>query len=158
MQTKRQLKWCTRNAHPSSVNFRPRLWCKFSYFTNSKLSLGVKFIFIISLMHTLSDKVRFVQKKLKPEEAFTTKKWMVLAKHLLAQAHICITAQDSQALKNTQYIIQYINISIYIYIYVTYILCSIATVAHGPFTLPTLWHRCCTGAASSSTVLPLCPR
>ena len=39
-------------------------------------------------MHTLSDKVRFVQRKLKPEEAFTTKKWMVLAKHLLAQVHI----------------------------------------------------------------------
>ena len=39
-------------------------------------------------MHTLSDKVRFVQRKLKPEEAFTTKKWMVLTEHLLAQAHI----------------------------------------------------------------------
>ena len=52
--------------------------------------MGVKFIFIISLMHTLSDKIRFVQRKLKPEEAFTTKKWMVLAKHLLAQAHIYI--------------------------------------------------------------------
>ncbi len=39
-------------------------------------------------MHTLSDKVRFVQRKLKPEEAFRTKKWMVLAEHLLAQAHI----------------------------------------------------------------------
>ena len=50
--------------------------------------MGVKFIFIISLMHTLSDKVRFVQRKLKPEEAFRTKKWMVLAEHLLAQAHI----------------------------------------------------------------------
>ena len=50
--------------------------------------MGVKFIFIISLMHALSDKVRFVQRKLKPEEAFTTKKWMVLAKHLLAQAHM----------------------------------------------------------------------
>ena len=32
--------------------------------------------------------LRFVQRKLKPEEAFTTKKWMVLAEHLLAQAHI----------------------------------------------------------------------
>ena len=52
--------------------------------------MGVKFIFIISLMHTLSDKVRFVQRKLKPEEAFRTKKWMVLAEHLLAQAHIYI--------------------------------------------------------------------
>ena len=52
------------------------------------MTLGVQFIFIISLMHTLSDKVRFVQRKLKPEEAFTTKKWMVLAKHLLAQAHM----------------------------------------------------------------------
>ncbi len=41
-------------------------------------------------MHTLSDKVRFVQRKLKPEEAFRTKKWMVLAEHLLAQAHIYI--------------------------------------------------------------------
>ena len=41
-------------------------------------------------MHTLSDKVRFVQRKLKPEEAFRTKKWMVLAEHLLAQARICI--------------------------------------------------------------------
>jgi len=50
--------------------------------------LGVKFIFIISLMHTLSDKVRFVQRKLKPEEEFTIKKWMVLAEHLLAQAHM----------------------------------------------------------------------
>ena len=51
------------------------------------MTLGVQFIFIISLMHTLSDKVRFVQRKLKPEEAFTTKKWMVLAERLLAQAH-----------------------------------------------------------------------
>ena len=49
--------------------------------------MGVKFIFIISLMHPVSDKVRFVQRKLKPEEAFTTKKWMVLAEHLLAQAY-----------------------------------------------------------------------
>ena len=57
---------------------------------NSKLTLGVKFIFIISLMHTLSDKVRFVQRKLKPEEAFMTKKWIFLAEHLLAQAHINI--------------------------------------------------------------------
>ena len=70
--------------------FSARTWCKFSYFTNSKLTLGVKFIFVISLMHTLSDKVRFVQRKLNPEEAFTTKKWMVLAEHLLAQAHIWI--------------------------------------------------------------------
>ena len=38
-------------------------------------------------MHTLSDKVRIVQRKLKPAEAFTTKKWMVLAENLLAQAH-----------------------------------------------------------------------
>ena len=67
--------------------FGPDL-CKFSYFTNSKLTLGVKFIFIISLMHTLSDKVRFVQGKLNPEEEFTTKKWMVHTEHLLAQAHI----------------------------------------------------------------------
>ena len=67
--------------------FGPDL-CKYSYFTNSKLTLGVKFIFIISLMHTLSDKVMFVQRKLKPEEEFTLKKWMVLAEHLLAQAHI----------------------------------------------------------------------
>ena len=65
-----------------------RTWCKFSYFTNSELTLGVKFIFIISLMHTLSVKVRFVLRKLKPEDAFTTKKWMVLAEHLLAQAQI----------------------------------------------------------------------
>ena len=41
-------------------------------------------------MHTLSDKVSFVQRKHKPEEAFTTKKWMVLAEHLLAQAHIWV--------------------------------------------------------------------
>ena len=73
---------------PFPCLFLARTWCKFSYFTNSKLTLGVKFIFIISLLHTLSDKVRFVQRKLKPEEAFITKKWMVLAKHLLAQAHI----------------------------------------------------------------------
>ena len=39
-------------------------------------------------MHTLSDKFRFVQRKLKPAEVFTTKKWMVLAVHLLAQPHI----------------------------------------------------------------------
>ncbi len=90
MQTKRQLKRCTRNVHPSFADFLARTWCKFSYFTNSKLTLGVKFIFIISLMHTLSDKVRFVQGKLKPEEAFTTKKWMVHTEHLLAQAHIYI--------------------------------------------------------------------
>ena len=75
---------------PFLCRFLARTWCKFSYFTNSKLTLGVKFIFIISLMHTLSYKVRFVQRKLKPEEAFTTKKWMVLAEHLLAQAHILI--------------------------------------------------------------------
>ena len=41
-------------------------------------------------MRTLSDKVRFVQRKLKPEEAFMTKKWMVLVELLLAQAHIYI--------------------------------------------------------------------
>ena len=41
-------------------------------------------------MHTLLNKVRFVQRKLKPEEVFTTKKWMVLAEHLLAQAYIYI--------------------------------------------------------------------
>ena len=52
--------------------------------------MGVGFIFIISLMHTLSDKIRFVQRKLKPAEVFMTKKWMVLAEHLLAQAHIYI--------------------------------------------------------------------
>ena len=76
---------------PFFCRFLARTWCKFSYFTNSELTLGVKFIFIISLMHTLSDKVRFVQRKLKPEEAFTTKKWMVLAEHLLAQEiqHLC---------------------------------------------------------------------
>ena len=73
---------------PYLCQFSAWTWCKFSYFTNLKLTLGVKFIFIISLMHTLSDKVRFVQRKLKPEEAFRTKKWMVLAEHLLAQAHI----------------------------------------------------------------------
>ena len=39
-------------------------------------------------MHTLSDKFRFVQRKLKPAEVFTTKKWMVFAVHLLAQPHI----------------------------------------------------------------------
>ena len=75
---------------PFLCRFSARTWCKFSYFTNSELTLGVKFIFIISLMHTVSDKVRFVQRKLKPEEAFRTKKWMVLAKHLLAQAYIYI--------------------------------------------------------------------
>ena len=75
---------------PFFCRFSARIWCKFSYFTNSELTLGVKFIFIISLMHTLSDKVMFVQRKLKPEEAFRTKKWMVLAEHLLAQAHIVI--------------------------------------------------------------------
>ena len=46
--------------------FLAQTWCKFSYFTNSKLTLGVKFIFIISLMHTFLDKVRFLQGKLKP--------------------------------------------------------------------------------------------
>ena len=85
-------KTTTEAVHPKCppflCRFSARTWCKFSYFTNSKLTLGVRFIFIISLMHTLSDKVRFVQRKLKPEEAFTTKKWMVLADHLLAQAHI----------------------------------------------------------------------
>ena len=50
-----------------------RTWCKFSYFTNSTLTLGIKFIFMISLMHTLSDKVRFVQRKLKPEEYLRSK-------------------------------------------------------------------------------------
>ncbi len=80
---------------PFFCRFSARTWCKFSYFTNSELTLGVKFIFIISLMHTLSDKVRFVQRKLKPEEAFRTKKWMVLAEHLLAQAHIWNIESDS---------------------------------------------------------------
>ena len=73
---------------PFLCRFSAWTWGKFSYFTNSKVTFGVNFIFIVSLMHTLSDKVRFVQRKLKPEEAFTTKKWMVLAEHLLAQAHI----------------------------------------------------------------------
>ena len=50
------------------------------------MTLGVKFIFMIFLMHTPSDKVRFVQRKLKTEEAFMTKKGMVLAEHLSAQA------------------------------------------------------------------------
>ncbi len=99
MQTKRQLKRCTRNVHPSFADFLARTWCKFSYFTNSKLTLGVKFIFIISLMHTLSDKVRFVQGKLKPEEAFTTKKWMVHTEHLLAQAHIYNTSTNDALIK-----------------------------------------------------------
>ena len=93
MRTKRQLKRNDNNdpkCPPFLCRFSAQTWCKFSYFTNSKLTLGVKFIFIISLMHTLSDKVRFVQRKLKPVEAFTTKKWMVLAEHLLAQAHIYI--------------------------------------------------------------------
>ena len=75
---------------PLLCRFLARTWCKCSYFTNSELTLGVKFIFIISLMHTLSDKVRFVPRKPKPEEAFRTKKWIVLAEHLLAQAHIYI--------------------------------------------------------------------
>ena len=70
--------------------FSTQTWCTFLYFTNSKVTLGVRFIFIISLMHTFSDKVRFVQRKLNPEEAFTTKKWMVHTEHLLAQAHIYI--------------------------------------------------------------------
>ena len=89
-------KTITEAVHPKCppfiCQFSARTWCKFSYFTNSKLTLGVKFIFIISLslMHTLLDKVRFVQRKLKPEEEFTIKKWMVLAEHLLAQAHIHI--------------------------------------------------------------------
>ena len=85
-------KTTTEAVHPKCppflCRFSARTWCKFPYLTNSELTLGVKFIFIISLMHTLSDKVRFVQRKLKPEEAFRTKKWMVLAEHLLAQAHI----------------------------------------------------------------------
>ena len=51
------------------------------------MTLGVKFIFMIFLMHTPSDKVSFVQRKLKTEEAFMTKKGMVLAEHLSAQAH-----------------------------------------------------------------------
>ena len=84
-------KTTTEAVHPKCppflCRFSARTWCKFSYFTNSELTLGVKFICIISLMHTLSDKVRFVQRKLKPEEAFTTKKLMVLAEHHLAQAH-----------------------------------------------------------------------
>ena len=84
MQTKRQLKQCTRNVHPSFADFWPRLDVNFHILL--KLTLGVKLIFTVSLMHTLSDKVRFVQRELKPEEAFTTKKWMVLAEHLLAQA------------------------------------------------------------------------
>ena len=89
MQTKRQLKQCTRNVHPSSADFRPGLGVNFHILLTPKLTLGVKFIFIISLMHILFDKVRFVQRKLKHEEEFTIKKWMVLAEHLLAQAHIC---------------------------------------------------------------------
>ena len=49
----------------------------------------------MSLMHTLSDKVRFVQRKLKPAEAFTIKKWMVLAEHLLAEAQIqCVPQME----------------------------------------------------------------
>ena len=48
-------------------------------------------------MHTLSDKVGFVQGKLKPEEAFTTKKWMVHAEHLLAQAHKQFTEESKMA-------------------------------------------------------------
>ena len=83
MQTKQQLKWCTRNVHPSFADFRPGLGVNFhilltqNWLWESSLSL-------LSLL----DKVRFVQRKLKPEEAFMTKKWMVLAEHLLAQVHI----------------------------------------------------------------------
>ena len=87
-------KTTTEVVHPKCPpflrRFSARTWCKFSYFTNSELTLGVKFIFIISLMYTLSDKVRFVQRKRKPEEVFTTQKWMVLAEHLLAQAHMYV--------------------------------------------------------------------
>ena len=85
MQTKRQLKRCARNVHPSFADFRPGLGVNFHILLTQNW-LGVKFIFIISLMHTLSDNVRFVERTLKPEEAFTTKNWMVLAEHLLAQA------------------------------------------------------------------------
>ena len=57
-------------------------------------------------MHTLSDKVRFVQRKLKPEEAFRTKKWMVLAEHLLAQAHIFYIEREREREGERELILQ----------------------------------------------------
>ena len=76
-------------------------------------------------MHTLSDKVRFVQRKPKPEEAFRTKKWMVLAEHLLAQAHIHMCTEKTKKQKQNKKtktpvfntgISLSLSLSIYIYI------------------------------------------
>ena len=53
--------------------FPARTWCKRFFFINSELTLGMKFIFIISLMHSLSDKIRSVQRKFEPEKVFTFK-------------------------------------------------------------------------------------
>ena len=49
-------------------------WHKFSYFISSKVTVGIKFTCITSLIHTLSDKVGFVNNtKTEPEEVFTSK-------------------------------------------------------------------------------------
>ena len=88
MQTKRKLKRCTRNVHPSFADFRPGLGVNFHILLTQNWLWKSSLSLLSLLMHTISDKVRFVQRKLKHEEAFTTQKWMVLAEHLLAQAHI----------------------------------------------------------------------
>ena len=76
-------------------------WCKFSYFINSELTLGVKFIFIISLMHILSNRIKFVQRKPKPEDIFMSKTERVHAKQIW-HSLICTCHQDSYAPLLTQ--------------------------------------------------------
>ena len=84
-QTKIKLK-----CPPVLPQFPAQTLCKFSYFINLELTLGIKFIFIISLMH-LFWKVRFVKK----QQHLNLKKYLnvsktkrVHAKQVLAQAHI----------------------------------------------------------------------
>ena len=87
MQTKQQLKRCTRNVHRSFSDFRPRLGVNFhilltqNWLWESSLSLLSPWCILFRI------KLGLFRKKLKPEEAFTTKKWIVLTEHLLAQAH-----------------------------------------------------------------------
>ena len=88
MQTE-QLRRCTRNVHPSFTDFWPGLGVNFHILLTQNWLWEPS----LSLWCILFQTVRFIWKKNKPEEAFTNKKWMVLAKHLLAQAHVWLSAK-----------------------------------------------------------------
>ena len=60
---------------PILPQFPAQTLCKFSNFINLELTLGIKFIFITSLLH-LFRKVRFVKKKNKKKQHLNLKKYL----------------------------------------------------------------------------------